>query len=50
MVEVLVNGKQCVALRVYPSRADCVGVSLRLQGGDASLKSLNARQMENIYE
>lgn len=50
VVEVFVNGKQCVAMRVYPGREDSVGVSLRAQGGDAELKSLDAWQMQNIYE
>lgn len=50
VVEVFVNGKQCVALRVYPSRDDSVGISLRSQGKDAELVSLDAWQMENIYE
>ncbi len=49
VVEVFVNGRQCVAVRVYPGRADSVGVSLRSRGRDARLKSLNAWQMENIY-
>ena len=50
VVEVFVNGKQCVAVRVYPSREDSAGVSLRSQGRDAELKSLDAWQMANIYE
>lgn len=50
VVEVFVNGKQCVALRVYPSREDSVGVSLRSQGRDAELNSLDAWQMDNIYK
>ena len=50
VVEVFVNGKQCIAVRVYPGREDSVGVSLRSQGSDAELKSLGAWQMENIYE
>jgi len=44
------NGKQCLAVRVYPGREDSIGVSLRSQGRDAVLKSLDAWQMENIYE
>ncbi len=48
-VEVFVNGKQCVGLRVYPGREDSVGVSLRSQGRDSQLKSLDAWQMKNIY-
>ena len=49
VVEVFVNGRQCVAMRVYPGRQDSVGVSLRSQGRDAVLNSLDAWQMENIY-
>ena len=49
VVEVFVNGKQCVAARVYPGRQDSLGVSLRAQGQDAQLKSLDAWQMNSIY-
>lgn len=49
VVEVFVNGRQCVAARVYPGREDSVGVSLRAQGQDARLVSLDAWQMEDIY-
>jgi beta-fructofuranosidase len=49
VVEVFANGKQCVALRVYPGRKDSLGVSLRAQGQDAKLLSLSAWQMEDIY-
>ena len=49
VVEVFVNGRQCVAMRVYPGRKDSMGVSLRSQGRDAVLKSLDAWQMKSIY-
>ena len=49
VVEVFANGRQCVALRVYPGREDSVGVSVRAQGRDAVLKSLEAWQMKSIY-
>ncbi|MHB1296119.1 MAG: glycoside hydrolase family 32 protein [Anaerolineae bacterium] len=49
VVEVFVNGKQCVALRVYPGRADSLGVSLRAQGRAATLEHLDAWQMQSIY-
>ena len=48
VVEVFVNGKQCVAMRVYPGREDSTGVSLRAQGQDAELISLDAWQMRSI--
>jgi len=50
IVEVFVSGKQCVALRVYPEREDSLGVSLRAQGRDAVLRSLDAWQMRSIYD
>ena len=50
VVEVFVNGKQCVAARVYPGLEGSVGVSLRAQGQDAELKSLDAYQMKSVYE
>ena len=50
VVEVFVNGKQCVATRVYPGRDDSIGVSIRSQGSSSELVSLDAWQMENIYE
>jgi len=48
-IEVFVNGKQCVAMRVYPSRDDSLGVSLRSQGHDATLKRLDAWHMKKIF-
>ncbi len=50
VVEVFVNGRQCVAARVYPGRDDSVGVSLRSQGRAAVLKSLDAWQVKSIHE
>ena len=49
VVEVFANGRQCVALRVYPGLADSTGVSLRSQGRDSKLVSLGAWQMRSIY-
>ncbi len=50
VVEVFANGKQYAAVRVYPGRDDSLGVSLRSQGKDSDLISLDAWQMKNIYE
>lgn len=49
VVEVFVNGRQCLAVRVYPGREDSLGVSLRAQGREALVKSLSAWQMKSIY-
>ena len=50
VVEVFANGRQCLAVRVYPDRADSIGVSLRAQGSAAWLRSLDAWQMNSIWE
>ena len=49
VLEVFVNGKQCVAMRVYPGRGDSTGVSILSHGNEAELTSLEAWQMKNIY-
>jgi beta-fructofuranosidase len=50
VVEVFVNSRQCIAVRVHPSRPDSLGVSLLAQGQNAELKSLDAWQMGSIYQ
>ena len=49
VVEVFANGRQCVAVRAYPGRSDSTGVSIRSQGRDIELLSLDMWEMENIY-
>ena len=49
VVEVFANGRQCVALRVYPECSDSIGVSIRAQGSDAVLSSLDVWQMGSIW-
>ena len=49
VLEVFVNGKQCVAMRVYPGRDDSTGVSILSHGNEAELASLEAWQMKSIY-
>ncbi|MDA0335298.1 MAG: glycoside hydrolase family 32 protein [bacterium] len=50
VLEVFVNGRQCVAVRVYPERPDSVGVVLRSQGAASRLLSLDAWQMHSIWK
>jgi len=50
MVEVFANHRQCVALRGYPERQDSLGVSIRAQGRDVVLRSLEAWQMKRIWD
>ncbi len=49
VVEVFVNGRQCVAIRVYPGRRDSTGVSLLSRGQAAEVLALDCWQMQNIY-
>ena len=49
VVEVFANGRQCVALRVYPEASTRAGVSVRAQGGSAVLRSLVAWQMGSVW-
>lgn len=49
VVEVFANGRQAMAVRVYPGRADSTGVSLRSVGQDTVVSSLDAWQMKSIY-
>ena len=50
VVEVFVNGRQCIAARVYPEHEDSIGVSFRAQGREATLTSLDAWQMKSIWQ
>ena len=49
VVEVFVNEKLYLAMRVYPDRDDSIGISLRAQGREAMLKSLDAWQLKPIW-
>ncbi len=51
VIEVFANDRQAVARRIYPSRADSVGVSLFSRGGSTRVRKLEAWQMmpSNAY-
>jgi beta-fructofuranosidase len=49
VVEVFANGKQYLAMRVYPGRADSLGISLRARGGSARLIALDSWKMEPVW-
>ncbi len=49
VVEVFVNGRQCLAVRVYPGRTDSVGVSLISRNRPSQLIVLDCWQMRSIY-
>jgi len=49
VVEVFVNDRQYLAMRVYPGRDDSVGISLRAQGQPAMLQHLNAWHLQPIW-
>ena len=49
VVEVFVNGRQALAVRVFPSLKNSLGVSLLSKGRESELKLLHAWQMKSIY-
>ena len=49
VIEVFINGKQCVTLMVHPAREDSTGISLRAQGGEAIVKDLKVHRMRSIW-
>ena len=49
VVEVFVNERIYLAIRVYPSRKDSIGVSVRAQGQKALLNKLDAWRMKSIH-
>ncbi len=49
ILEVFVNNRRYLAVRVHPDREDSRGVRMRAQGKDAVLLSLDAWRMKNTY-
>lgn len=50
IVEVFVNDKQVVTARVYPGKKESTGISLKSQGTDATLISMDVWQMKSTYK
>ncbi len=50
VVEVYANARACLTSRVYPSRADSVGIELFARGGPARLEKLEAWEMGSIWD
>lgn len=50
IIEIFVNDKQVVTTRVYPGKKESIGISLKSQGRDATLISMDAWQMKSIYK
>jgi beta-fructofuranosidase len=49
VVEVYANARICVTSRIYPSRADSLGVELFARGGPVQLHRLDVWQMASIW-
>lgn len=49
VIEIFVDGRACLTSRVYPSRSDSIGVNLFARGGDATLISCDAWEMNSIW-
>ena len=50
VLEVFINDKKCISMRVYPTRQDSQGISLRAQGQNGTLLYLDAWQMKDVWE
>jgi beta-fructofuranosidase len=50
VLEVFANGRVSITSRIYPTRADSLGVALLAEGGDAYLNALDAWQVRPIWE
>jgi len=45
IIEIFVNGRQCITQRIYPTREDSTGIELFSKGGSMTVKSLQAWDM-----
>ena len=50
VVEVFVNGKQALLLRVYPEKPESKGFSITSRGSDAISRVVEAWELASIYE
>ena len=50
VVEVFVNGKQALLVRVYPENPSSTGFSITSRGNAATVRELKAWRMESIYK
>lgn len=50
VVEVFVNNKQAVSVRVYPGREDSNKIFIKSQGKDAEIIKIDFWQMQSIYD
>jgi beta-fructofuranosidase len=49
VVEVFANGRACIASRIYPSRADSLGIDLFARNGTVKLAALDIWEMGSIW-
>ena len=50
VLEVFANGRQCITQRIYPTRADSLGVRLFSKGGSVKVSSIEAWDMAPICD
>jgi sucrose-6-phosphate hydrolase SacC (GH32 family) len=50
VLEVFANGRQCITQRIYPTRADSVGVILSSRGGSVNVTSVKAWDMAPAHD
>jgi beta-fructofuranosidase len=48
VVEIFANGRACITSRIYPSRADSLGIKPFVQGGSVKLTAMDIWEMRSI--
>ncbi len=49
VIEVFANGRGCLAERIYPTRANSLGIDLFTQGGTAAVGRLDVWELQSIW-
>ena len=49
VIEIFANGRACLTSRIYPSRADSLGIDLFARGGNVKLRAMDIWEMASIW-
>lgn len=49
VIEVYANGRECITNRIYPERADSLGLNLFVRGGTVKVRAVDVWEMKSIW-
>jgi beta-fructofuranosidase len=49
VIEIFANGRACLTSRIYPSRADSLGIDLFARSGNVKLRAMDIWELESIW-